>query len=202
METVNQPVACMDCGLVQRLPDGEPARDVGVPHCARCGMPIHLLAGTHSNRMALAFAVTALVLFFPSILLPMLTVEKVGVRGTTSLVSGVWHLFGEGDVVVGLVVLVFSILFPLVKLVLLLELGLFQVTGRERRAAAFRWMERIGKWGMLDVLVIALMVMLVKLGSLIQVRFEVGLYLFLLCVVFSLASSLSFDPLAIWKEDK
>ena len=44
--------------------------------------------------------------------------------------------------------------------------------------------------------------MLVKLGSLIQVRFEVGLYLFLLCVVFSLASSLSFDPLAIWKEDK
>lgn len=196
------PDACMDCGLVQLVPLSTPIKDGERLHCARCGMDIRPLGLERSNRKAIAFALTALILFVPAVLLPMLTVEKVGVRGTTSLVSGVWHLFREGDFVVGLVVLIFSLLFPVAKLILLLELGLFRVTGRESRAIAFRWMERIGKWGMLDVLVIALMVMLVKLGSLIRVEFESGLYLFFLCVAFNLAASVSFDPMAIWEEDK
>lgn len=199
MEQSCPPVACLDCGLVQRLPPVWSGQRGRVPHCSRCGMAIRV-AGGHSNRMAIAFALSALVLFLPAVLLPMVTVEKAGVRSTNSLVSGVWRLLEEGDYAVGLVVLVFSLLFPVLKLVLLLELGLFRISGRKNRAAAFRWMEWIGKWGMLDVLVIALMVMLVKLGSLIHVEFEVGLYLFFLCVCSTLAASIGFDPVSIWRE--
>jgi paraquat-inducible protein A len=62
-------------------------------------------------------------------------------------------------------------------------------------------MEHLGKWSMLDVLLLALLVMMVKLGSLVEFHLGPAILAFVGCVVMSMIASLSFDPHAIWEEE-
>jgi paraquat-inducible protein A len=61
-------------------------------------------------------------------------------------------------------------------------------------------MEQLGKWSMLDVLLLALLVMIVKLGAVLAFQIGPAAYAFVLCVVFSMAAALSFDPHGMWDE--
>ena len=61
-------------------------------------------------------------------------------------------------------------------------------------------MEHAGKWSMMDVMLLAFMVMLVKLGSLVEFHIGPGAVAFVMCVAMSMLASLSFDPHAIWEE--
>jgi paraquat-inducible protein A len=112
---------------------------------------------------------------------------------------GTIELLRHGSWFVGLVVLLFSIVFPLVKLSLLLELSLLGLMHRRHKAITYRVMEFAGKWSMMDVLLLAFMVMLVKLGDLVTFHFGPAVVAFTLCVVMSLIASFSFDPHAIWE---
>lgn len=152
-----------------------------------------------ASRTAAA-AVAALVLFWPAILLPILEVERLGHRHTSSLLAGTLELIAHGDWFVGGIVLLFSIVFPLVKILLLLELSLLDLLHRRHKAWTYRVMELAGKWSMMDVLLLAFLVMLVKLGSLAEFRVGPAVVAFVLCVAMSMVSSMCFDPHAVWKE--
>jgi paraquat-inducible protein A len=65
----------------------------------------------------------------------------------------------------------------------------------------YRAMELLGKWSMMDVMLLALLVMLVKLGGLVQFQLGPAVIAFVCCVAMSLAASLLFDPHAIWREE-
>ena len=139
-------------------------------------------------------------LYFPAISLPMLVIRRLGYEHSSSLISGTWELLSHGEWFVGLVVFLFSVVLPLVKIVLLLELSLLEVSHRHHRAATYRWMEHLGKWSMMDVLLVALLVMLVKLGNMIQFEIGPAVWAFGLCVVMSMIGSMSFDPRSIWED--
>jgi paraquat-inducible protein A len=100
----------------------------------------------------------------------------------------------------GPVVLLFSVVLPLTKLVLLVELSHFRLFNRRFQARTLRLTEYLGRWSMLDVLLLSLLVMLVKLGDLVQFQFGPAIIAFVLCVVMSLTASFCFDPHAIWEE--
>lgn len=68
---------------------------------------------------------------------------------------------------VGSVVLLFSILLPIAKILLLLELSFLNLLHRRHKAVTYRVMELVGKWSMMDVMLLAFLVMLVKLGNLV-----------------------------------
>ena len=106
----------------------------------------------------------------------------------------------DGELLVGTVVLLFSIIFPLLKIGLLLELSWIGVLHRKHRAVTYRIMEHAGKWSMMDVMLLAFMVMLVKLGALVEFHIGPGAVAFVMCVAMSMLASLSFDPHAIWEE--
>jgi paraquat-inducible protein A len=144
-------------------------------------------------------ALTALILFVPGILLPVFRVEKLGHLKEHSLVTGVIELFSEGEILVAAIVLICSMLIPPSKLVLLLLLGF--VSGARRRAAFYRLVELINRWGMLDVLLVAILVAFVKLGNLMEITPGPGLAVFTFCVLLSLASSCAFDRRDLWEED-
>ena len=63
-----------------------------------------------------------------------------------------------------------------------------------------RIMEHVGRWSMMDVLLLAFMVMLIKLGSLVEFHFGPAVLAFILCVSLSMLSSILFDPHAIWED--
>jgi len=191
-------VACRNCGLIQRRPAVYVAGQVV---CHRCARPLDDPVNARSSRQrTLAATVGALLLYVPAVTLPIVEIRQLGHRHASSLISGTWELLTHGEWFVGLVVLLFSIVLPLVKIGLLLELSLFKASARRHRAATYRWMEHVGKWSMLDVLLVALLVMLVKLGNLVQFQVGPAVWAFGLCVVMSLVASMSFDPRSIWEE--
>ena len=96
--------------------------------------------------------------------------------------------------------LLFSIIFPLVKILLLLELSLLGLLHRHHKARTYRIMEFAGKWSMMDVMLLAFMVMLVKLGTLVEFHFGPAVWAFVLCVAMSMLASICFDPHTIWDE--
>ena len=148
----------------------------------------------------LALALAALILFWPAVLLPIIEVERLGHRHASSLLFGTLEMLRQGSWFVGSIVLVFSIVFPLAKLVLLLELCLLGVLHRRHKATTYRLVESMGRWSMMDVLLLAFLVMLVKLGSLVEFHFGPAVVAFVLCVVLSMLASLCFDPHTIWED--
>jgi len=150
------------------------------------------------NRVA-AFTMAALVLFPAAVLLPILEVQRLGHHHRSSILGGIWDLFVHGSYFVGGIILLFSILLPLTKLIALLELTWLCQLDEKHRARTYRWMEIAGKWSMMDVMLLALLVMLVKLSGLVEFHFGPAVFAFSLSVAFSLIATLSFDPHAIWE---
>ncbi|MEZ6073958.1 MAG: paraquat-inducible protein A [Pirellulales bacterium] len=191
--------ACHCCGLIHRLPTlASGTRAV----CTRCGAGMVTPAGRlKSASRTAAAALAAFILFWPAVLLPVLEVERLGVRTQSSILGGIVELLSGGSWFVGVVVLVFSIVFPLAKMVTLLELSLLELLERRHKAFTLRLAEQLGRWSMMDVMLLALLVMLVKLGSLVEFHLGPAAIAFVLCVVMSMIASLVFDPHAIWEDD-
>jgi len=173
-----------------------------VAACTRCESVI-VRPGSSDKVTARTAAASlgAFFLFWPAILLPILQVEKLGHRSASSVLTGIVELFGHGNWFVGAVVFVFSIAFPLTKIVMLLELSLFRLSHRRFRSQTYRIMKHAGKWSMMDVMLLAFLVMLVKLGSIIEFKFGSAVIAFVLCVALSMVASMSFVPHAIWEDD-
>ena len=129
----------------------------------------------------------------------MLRVERFGHIRQDSLIGGIETLFAQDYWLIGGVVLLFSVVLPPLKLMALLWLTRPTFLAHPHRALMYRWVEHLGRWGMLDVLLVAIMIAFVKLGGLVNISAGPGLTAFTLLVVLSLLASLSFDPRAMWQ---
>ncbi len=191
-------LACHCCGMVHTIPRLNAQQRA---LCVRCHSQIDsgCRSGAQSSARCLAAAVGALLLYFPAILLPILEIEKLGHHHAASLLGGTLDLLWHGSWFVGLVVLLFSIVLPLAKLLALVELSYIGVTHRRHRAWTYRVVEWTGRWSMMDVLLLALLVTLVKLGDLVAFHLGPAVVAFVMCVVMSLIASIMFDPHSIWE---
>lgn len=116
-----------------------------------------------------------------------LSFESKGVIGSIS------KLFDNGDVVVALVILLFSVLIPLAKTLSLLFVSIFMKSKFAHNIVKF--FKMIGKWSMVDVFVVAtfLVYLTANKGDVSRAEVEVGLYFFLAYVIVSMLVSLSAD---------
>ena len=142
-----------------------------------------------------AFALSALMLYPLGILLPVVALERFGHRQETSILGGISELMSSGHLVLATIVFVCSICLPLFKLGGLLVLASESIPlGDRGRDRVWRLLEITGRWGMLDVLLVAALVAAVKLGDLVSIESGPGLYAFAGTVVLSLLASASWDP--------
>lgn len=195
-------IACKSCGLVHEKPQlraGYRAR------CSRCGSTLRHRTAFSLHRTA-AFSLAALILYVPANLLPILHMEFYGAVTENTVWDGCVRLFKDGDWAVAAIVFLASMLIPLLKLV-----GLFTLVSlswiEHPMAKAFRmWLLRIiegvGRWAMLDVFVVAVLVSLVKLHKLATVIPGPGLIAFTGVVVLTILASASFDPQLIWEPEE
>jgi len=192
--------ACHCCGLVQRVPEIPSGH---VARCARCRSVVrHARIAKSTSRVA-ALSVAALILYMPAMTLPILEIEQMGQTQSATIWSGVVSLLAEGEVFVGLVVFVCSVVAPLAKIGSMLILsGGDLILHKHHRAFTYRVVEWIGRWGMLDVLLVTLLVAAVKLGSWVEVHPGPGVAAFSGVVIFSLLASAAFDPQAIWEDNE
>jgi len=203
--------ACQTCGLVQRVP-APPAGAAAA--CVRCGTVFraHKSASRAAGRAA-AFSLASLCLFPAAMLLPVLEVEKLGHTRDTTIWGGVVGMISHGQFIIGLIVFVCSIIIPVAKIsgMLWLSLGVLSRdpaappvddlgASARRRVLAYRVIDWVGKWGMVDVLLVAVLIAAVKLGDLVTIHSGPGIVAFAGVVVFSLAATASFHPGVLWED--
>src|SRR5438552_6261785 len=112
---------CPCCGLAQTLPP-VPPRMRAV--CARCGCALHKRShALRSNSRTAAVALAALILYPLGVTLPMLRVQSLGHHTESSILNGIATLLAHGQLLVGAIILLCSIIIPLTKLIGLLILS-------------------------------------------------------------------------------
>jgi paraquat-inducible protein A len=204
MNMKNLPLAilCHSCGQAHRFRLLKPGE---VSQCRRCGQTISRRTPGSLNVTA-ALSLAALILYFPANIFPILRLDMYGATSENTVWDGCVHLFQDGDYFIAVVVFLSSILIPFLKL-----LGLFalvvsarlNITGFKRlRIWVYRVIEAVGRWAMLDVFVLAVLVSLVKLQRLATIIPGQGLVAFVLVVIFTILASASFDPELIWDQNE
>jgi len=142
------------------------------------GIPGHVISAARRTRLRAAILLTA-ALLVAGLISPMLTISKfIVVSNTFSVLSGIHALFEEGRYFLFLLVGGFSVGLPIFKLYVLLRLtGTFE-SAPTRLRRYLRLMHDYGRWAMLDVMVVAILIMTVKLGVVASIEVHYGLYLF------------------------
>lgn len=189
---------CPACALVQGVPPLAPGERA---ECGRCGAPLARPHAPRRNRHAWHAACAALILYPLAITLPILRIERLGQVHEQSVLSGSLGLLREGKLALGAVVFLCSIVVPLAKLgTLAVLLTRPHALGDTHRGHAWRALEFAGRWGMLDVLLVSILVAWIELGSWVEVTPGPAAIAFGACVLFSLLASAWFDPHALWPE--
>lgn len=190
--------ACPRCLLVHALPAVPPGH---VARCVRCGSGL-AAARAGSTLRAWYAAWSALLLYPLAVSLPILRIERMGEAHESSVWSGSLGLMANGDVALGLVVFACSVVVPVAKLVTLLVLiGARSRVSLVGRLHAWRALELTGRFGMLDVLLVSVLVAWLELGSWVEVAAGPAAAAFGACVLLSLLASAWFDPHALLEEE-
>lgn len=169
--------------------------------CLRCGASIHARR-PHSIGRTWALLLAAALLYLPANLLPIMAVSTFGQGTADTIMSGVIALVQHGMLPIALLVFVASIVVPSFKLLglalLLISVQRHQPLSARQRIFMFRFIEWIGRWSMLDIFVIAILVAVVNFGRLASVEPGWGALAFAGVVILTMLAALTFDPRLIW----
>jgi paraquat-inducible protein A len=137
------------------------------------------MTGTRRDPLTGLMLLGALVLLGFGLFLPAVTVEQFFIFDSTKSVAGsIAALFAQGHILLGLIVALFSLVFPLTKLVLSFRIWVARDPASPGVQRALRWTVKLGRWSMLDVFMAALVVAILTLGMIASVEAHVGLYIF------------------------
>ena len=191
-------ISCHSCHLLCRI--RVPQKD-GTLTCPRCGATMHQRK-PNSIKRTWALVLAACIFYIPANLLPVTTVISFGKAQADTIMSGVIYFIGSGMWPIALVIFVASILVPILKLIILTFLLISvqrKSTWRAKdRTRLYRITEVVGRWSMVDIYVVTILVALVNLGSLATIKAGPGAAFFAAVVVITMFAAMSFDPRLIW----
>lgn len=117
--------------------------------------------------------------FATGIFLPMITISKfIVVNNSFSVVSGALELFSDGQLLLFLLVVGFSIVLPIMKITVLFKLLSLIEPNDPKTRRYLHLMHDYGRWAMLDVMVVAVLIVTVKLGAIASIEVHFGLFVF------------------------
>lgn len=192
-------LSCHGCGLLSTR-QGSLQQAL---QCPRCGASLHSRK-TNSLSRTWALVITAFILYVPSMVLPITTVTSLGAVQSDTIMSGVILFIQSGSWEIALVIFVASIIVPMMKLLILVYL-LISVQRKSQwrprdRAKLYRLTEFVGRWSMVDVYVVTILVALVNLGVLADIDAGPAAFYFAAVVIITIFAARTFDPRLIWDE--
>jgi paraquat-inducible protein A len=192
-------LSCPVCELV--TPESSAPRRGGPAHCPRCGDPLHRRKPVSIQR-TWALIIAAVVCYVPANALPIMQVTSLGQTQSDTILSGVIFLLDHGMWPLALVVFIASVFVPLLKLLILIFLLIsvqLRSAWRPRdRTRLYRITEAIGRWSMVDIYVVTILVALVRLGNLATIEARPGAVFFAGVVILTMFAAMSFDPRLMW----
>lgn len=176
---------------------------IGTKVCERCGGSLESRDRTSLQRVC-AWWLVGLLFYIPANLYPMLITRTVGRASESTIVGGVIELAHHGAWGVAAIVFFASVIIPVGKFIAIAYLALIvrRPHGHKPRNLLhlFELVEWIGRWSMIDVFVVAILVALVQFNLVATINPGLAAVCFALSVVFTMLSALSFDSRRIWDE--
>lgn len=191
-------LACPECDLL--LSKNTPV--VGEKaHCPRCGYLLHN-PSENSIMRTFSLSLTGLCLLFPANLLPIMGIKVLGNSHDGTLISGVLTLFNEGMWGVAALVFLSSVLFPFLNIVLALLISGHLLFNRANKHLSLwlRTLHHIEEWAMLEVYLLGIIVACVKLASMAELKFGLGLSAFVLLLLVTVTLASNFDSPLFWQK--
>ena len=172
-------------------------------HCECCGATLHS-GWDKSIQQTWAWLLTSALLYLPANFLPITYSRFLGKETESTILGGVVTLWEHGSHPVAVVIFVASVLVPLGKMIVLAWLCLSVQSGSNlalaQKAKLYRVTEYVGRWSMIDVYVVGILVALIQLGNIMSIRPGVAAVAFAAMVVTTMLAALAFDPRLLWAE--
>lgn len=212
-------LSCSHCGLLCRDPvtsataatssttatsnTAAPSDPQPIMRCPRCRSRLHLRK-PNSIRRTWAYLMAGYLLYIPANILPIMEARSLQDAQIDTIMSGVIYLWQAGSWHLATIVFVASIVVPCFKLIGLSWLNYtvqrHETRWKRQRLRLYRFIDLIGRWSMLDIYVVALLVALVQLKLFASVKAGPAAIAFGAVVVLTLLAAASFDPRQIWDE--
>ena len=189
-------VACPECDLLQRIPALPPG---GTACCPRCGYKLATCKPGSLERTT-ALAVAAAIAFLLTNMEPLMTLSVAGRQASTTIASGAWHMWEQGEKITALLIALFAVIAPALQIGFLLAILLSVRRPPAPRwvGTLLRWVEIAVSWSMVEVMMLGILVSLVKIAALAKVVPGAGLFAAGGLIVLLAAMSSSFDPREAW----
>jgi len=189
-------MTCHSCGLLTK--SDAHLHDAS---CPRCGAHLHPRKPASYSR-TWAFLIAAIVLYIPANVLPVMNTSSLFGSEKDTILSGVVYLWTSGSWPLAVVVFIASIAVPMLKILAIMYLVVTtqrrSVARLQQRARIYRLVELVGRWSMLDIYVITILVALVQFNALATIQAGPAAVAFGAVVVLTMFAAMSFDPRLIW----
>ncbi len=190
--------ACPDCDLLVNCERKEPGYAL---YCPRCGC---LLQKNTANSVekSMAISLAGIFLFFPALLLPLLSFDVFGFSDSGHLLHSILHLFTSKFYFVACVVALSSAIFPLTILCLGFTVAAalhFRIRSKWT-AIFFRTYLHLGEWAMVEVYLLGILVAIIKMITIAKIHFHIGFFCFIAMAVLIILLSTVIDKTYFWKK--
>jgi len=175
--------------------------DIAMTHCPRCGTPLHARK-KNSIQRCLALCIASIIAYIPANLWPIMTITQLGIDDEGTILEGVATFWSMKAYPIAITIFIASVMIPGLKLIALcwlcsLAAGWTQMN--PLHATRIYWLtELVGRWSMVDVFVVAILVALIQLGNLMSITPGPAAISFGVMVILTMFAAHAFDPKVIW----
>lgn len=178
---------------------------IELQRCPRCKDRLHIRQ-PNSIQRTLAFVITAILCYIPANIYPIMNTTLLGDKSPSTIISGVVLFVEHGSYFVAFIIFGASVLIPLAKMLVIL--WLCYTTARHSRLSkaeltkVYQITEFIGKWSMIDIFVVAILVALVQVTGLMTIEPGIAARAFAMVVVLTMLAAHQFDVRLIWDKQE
>ena len=183
MGNVREYIRCPYCGFTNYKDN---------KYCVRCSLKVEI--DDFSIQKSIAFLIAALVFYIPANIFPILQSNKFFISYTNTIISGIFELWEDGDYPIAIIVFLAFVLIPILKFIILFYLNISVKSCKylNLKRKLYKFIEVSGPWSLLDVFVVFVLGALIHFKYVSVVPQKAALY-FLLMVIFTILSAMSFD---------
>jgi len=169
--------------------------------CRYCGTPIHIRK-KDSLQNTVALLITSVVLYVPANIYPIMYTTSIGDELASTIVGGVITLWEQQFYPIAMIIFIASVMVPVAKIMalswLVYSVKSNRIISRKNNQMMYRITDFIGRWSMVDVFAVTVLVALIQKGNLMMVMPGVALIAFAAMVVTTMLAAFSFESRLIW----
>lgn len=159
---------------------------------------------TRSIQTTWALLFTSALLYIPANILPIMHTSVLGSDDPSTILGGVIILWKMGSYPIAVIIFIASVFIPVAKIIILCWLNYSVQTNQQyafrERMFWYRFTEFVGRWSMIDVFVVAVLVSLIQLGNIMNILPGHAALAFCGVVISTMLAAMSFDSRLIWDE--